>query len=167
MTTTGLVVICLTVVLISLLAFLGMMLRWAMTSHDRTSSTQEQTQKALSEAMERTVAQSVEIVRLQMELTELILVGRPNLETSQRVETEKLQEILPTQDELFRDLPANIKEAMIREAEEAGTWPSPWEKPPEESEDRTMEAMEELLRSASPTASKSTWVPQPEESNSG
>src|ERR1035437_3070327 len=99
MTTTGLVVICLTVVLISLLAFLGMMLRWAMTSHDRTSSTQEQTQKALSEAMERTVAQSVEIVRLQMQLTELVLVGRPNLETSQRVETEKLQEMLPRSEE--------------------------------------------------------------------
>src|ERR1035437_931914 len=153
--------------IVSSATLLATLTRWTMDYRSRESQSRGSQIQAQMEMMAAMVRQSGEVVKTQTELTELILVGRPNLETSQRVETEKLQEILPTQDELFRDLPANIKEAMIREAEEAGTWPSPWEKPPEESEDRTMAAMEELLRSASPTASKSTWVPQPEESTSG
>src|ERR1035437_1758539 len=159
--------ILISVGMISSLTFLMILTRTLLDYRSRESLSRGSQIQAQMEMMAAMVRQSGEVVKTQTELTELILVGRPNLETSQRVETEKLQEILPTQDELFRDLPANIKEAMIREAEEAGTWPSPWEKPPEESEpDRTMEAMEELLRSHSPTASKSTWVPQPEESNS-
>src|ERR1035437_8354653 len=157
----------LTIATVTLLGCLTILTIKVLDYRSRESLSRGSQIQAQMEMMAAMVRQSGEVVKTQTELTELILVGRPNLETSQRVETEKLQEILPSQDELFRDLPANIKEAMIREAEEAGTWPSPCVKPPEASEDRTMRAMEELLRSASPTASKSTWVPQPEESTSG
>src|ERR1035437_7455401 len=153
--------------IVSSATLLATLTRWTMDYRSRESQSRGSQIQAQMEMMAAMVRQSGEVVKIQTELTELILVGRPAEPISLQQPSESPTVTLPNSNELFRDLPDNIQEEMLREVEEEATWPSPWEKPPEESEDRTMEAMEELLRSASPTASKSTWVPQPEESNSG
>ena len=157
----------LTIATMFFLGCLVILTRMVLDYRSRESLSRGSQIQAQMEMMAAMVKQSGEVVKTQTELTELILVGRPAEPISLQQPSESPTVTLPNSNELFRDLPDNIKEAMLREVEEEATWPSPWEKPPEESEDRTMEAMEELLRSASPTASKSTWVPQPEESNSG
>src|ERR1035437_8478407 len=159
--------ILISVGMISSLTCLMILTRTLLDYRSRESLSRGSQIQAQMEMMAAMVKQSGEVVKTQTELTELILVGRPAEPISLQQPSESPTVTLPNSNELFRDLPDNIQEEMLREVEEEATWPSPWEKPPEESEDRTMEAMEELLRSASPTASKSTWVPQPEESNSG
>jgi hypothetical protein len=155
----------LTIATMFFLGCLVILTRMVLDYRSRESLSRGSQIQAQMEMMAAMVRQSGEVVKTQTELTELILVGRPAEPISLQQPSESPTVTLPNSNELFRDLPDNIKEAMLREVEEEATWPSPWEKPLEESEDRTMEAMEELLRSASPTASKSTWVPQPEESN--
>ena len=62
-----------------------------------------------------------------MEMTETLLLGRKNPEIGPQLSVERTSETLPTPDDLWQGLPDNIKEAMLRETEEAGTWPSPSE----------------------------------------
>ena len=118
------------------------------------------------EAQGLQVEQAVEIVRLQMQLTELVLVGRPSAAIELSQENEKKPETLPTPDELWRDLPPNIQDAMRREAEEASTWQNLSERQPEVSVPDDLGEMEEQLR-ASLSLYETTPAPAGEGSNSG
>lgn len=108
------------------------MVRWSMTSNARSSTSAEEMVKLQSATLERmveqamdSVRQSAEIVRMQTALTEVVLLGRPQPPISQEPESENSSETSLTPDELFSRLPENIQSEMIREAEEAGVWPSP------------------------------------------
>lgn len=155
----GVTMAYLTVVTVTLLVCLTILTIKILDSRSRES-------KSRSEMMAEMVRQSGEVVKIQTALTETLLVGRPQTETVQLQELEKPSVTLPKPDELFRDLPDNIREAMLREMEEASTWPSPSERLPEVSVPNDLGEMEEQLR-ASLTPSGDTWVPQPEGSNSG
>ena len=151
-----------TVVTVSSLTFLATLTRWTMDFRSRESQSRGEQTKLQMEMMAQMVTQSGEVVKAQNALTELILVGRP-METVLQQEPESPSVTLPTQDELFRDLPDNIREAMVREVEEAGTWPNLSERPPAESDISQME--EQLRASLSPFGGFSE--PQPVNGNSG
>lgn len=123
-----------------------------MTSNARSSTSAEEMVKLQSATLERmveqamdSVRQSAEIVRMQTALTEVVLLGRPQPLTSQEPESESPSETLLTPDDLFDRLPENIQAEMVREAEEAGVWPSPSVKsPPDSSETEGWSSEEEL-----------------------
>lgn len=155
-----------TVGTISVLAFLATVLKMTLDYRSRESQSRVKESQAMMESMREMVAQSSEVVRMQTQLTEVLLVGRPRPATEPPPEIGSPSVTLPTQDELFRDLPPNIREAMLREVEEEATWQSPSERPQEVSVPDDLGEMEEQLR-ASLSPFGSTWVPQPDGSNSG
>lgn len=154
----------LTIATMFFLGCLVILTKMLLDYRSRESQSRASQIQAQMEMMAAMVRQSGEVVKIQTELTELILVGRPAEPTSLQQPSESPTVTLPNSNELFRDLPDNIREAMLREVEEEATWQSPSQTQPEVSD---IEEMEEILRSTYPTASESTWVPQPEESNSG
>ena len=101
------------------------MVRWSMTSSRQSSDSTKALIEQLVAQATASVAQSAEIVRMQTALTEVVLLGRPQPPISQEPESENSSETSLTPDELFSRLPENIQSEMIREAEEAGVWPSP------------------------------------------
>ena len=96
-----------------------------MTSSRQSSDSTKALIEQLVAQATASVAQSAEIVRMQTALTEVVLLGRPQPPISQEPESENSSETSLTPDELFSRLPENIQSEMIREAEEAGVWPSP------------------------------------------
>ena len=158
----GSMTVYLTVATVTLLGFSLILTRMLLDYRSRESQSRSQQTKLQMEMMAQMVTQSGEVVKAQNALTELILVGRP-METVLLPEPESPSVTLPTQDELFRDLPDNIREAMVREVEEAGTWPNLSERPPAESDISQME--EQLRASLSPFGGFSE--PQPVNGNSG
>lgn len=125
-------VACLTT--ISLASMISMMLLvwWSQDSAGRRSISAGKQQAELSRTMQQMVEKSAEIVGMQTHLTETLLLGRPvSPATLQEREPVKPSVTSPTPDELWRDLPDSMREALMREAEEenaeAGSWPSPSE----------------------------------------
>ena len=140
--------VCWTAGMISVLAFLAIVTKMTLDYLDRRSQSRVKESQAMMQAMKEMVAQSAEVVRMQTELTEVLLVGRPRPAIEQQLEIESPQATLPTPDELWRDLPENIQEAYRRESEEASIWPNLYQKPPEESATipDDLGEMENLLR---------------------
>jgi hypothetical protein len=121
------IVACLALITICSLASMILILWWTMDSAGRHSIGAGKQMNRAAEMMQLTISQTAEMVRMQMELTETLLLGRRNQGIEPQLGVERTNEILPTPDELWNTLPDNIQGAMIREAEEASTWPNPSE----------------------------------------
>jgi hypothetical protein len=120
-------VICLTVICLAALTVAGFLIWWVMDSAGQHSiSAGKQTTLAI-EAMQQGIAQQATVVGMVTTLTEMVILGRPMPETSKPLEIESPTETLLTPDDVWTGLPMSIQETLVREAEEAGTWPSPSE----------------------------------------
>lgn len=97
---------------------------WTMDSAGRHSIGAGKQMARAAEMMGQTVTQTAAVVKMQTELTETLLLGRRNPEIGSSPRLERTSETLPTPDELWRNLPDNIQEAMIRDSEDQATWPS-------------------------------------------
>lgn len=145
-------VICLTTVTLASLAGLVTLIWWTMSSSGQHSTSAAKSQREAMAAMRETIAQSAEILRLQMELTETLLLGRPVTETPQQLEPVRPSETSPTPEELWERLPDGIKGTLQREHDEASTWPTASEQLQGESdEDQWRSLQESLTRSPSLT----------------
>lgn len=147
-----------TVGIVSSLTFLATLTRWTMDYRSRESQSRAKQNSEVLATMKEMVSQSAAVVKIQTDLTEALLLGRAHPETVQLQEPESPSVTLPTQDELFQDLPPNIREAMMRDIEEEATWPSPSVKQPHWSaEDRETFATldQEMRQTFDPFASTS------------
>ncbi len=127
-------VVCLTTICLASLTVAGFLIWWTMDSAGQHSiSAGKQTTLAV-EAMREGIAQQATVVGLVTNLTEMVILGRPIPQTSQPHELVSPPETLLTPEQVWTDLPATIQEAMLREVEEAGIWPSPSEQLQPDSE---------------------------------
>ena len=140
-----------------LATFLLILTKWTLDYRSRESQSRAIQTQAQMEMMASMVRQSAEVVKIQTELTEALLLGRPSGPIELTQESESPSATLPTSEELWRDLPPNIQDAMAREQEEAATWLSPYPKPPEESVDDEME--NQLRASLAPYGNGSAPLP--------
>jgi hypothetical protein len=120
-------VVCLTTICLASLTVAGFLIWWTMDSAGQHSiSAGKQTTLAV-EAMREGIAQQATVVGLVTTLTEMVILGRPIPETSQELVIEKPPETSLTPDDVWSGLPQAIQDNLLREAEEAGIWPSPSE----------------------------------------
>ena len=126
-TTTILLVASLTILCLALLATTGLMIWWMTDSAGQHSISAGKQQRLALEAMRETMAQSSAVATAQMHLTELLLLGRPMPATVPELVSGSEPETPLTPDDLWTRLPGNMREAMLRDIEEEGTWPSPSE----------------------------------------
>lgn len=116
--------ISLAVICLASLSSAILMMWWNQDSGRRHSiGAASQTETAMT-TMRETVSQTAEIVRLQTQMTEMLLLGRPIPTSSETPEPVRPSETLPTPDDLWQQLPATVRENLQREAEEEATWPS-------------------------------------------
>ena len=141
-------VICLTVICLACLTTTGFLVWWTMSSSGQHSiSVGKQSERTLA-ILSSMVDRSTATVEIQAKLTETLLLGREMPEMSPRPELEKPTETSVTPDDLWRQLPDNIRDAMVREAEEEATWRSPSEMLLEPSPEATeVELAADLSRS--------------------
>lgn len=117
-------VICLTTVTLAALTLAGFLVWWTMDSAGQHSiSAGKQTTLAI-ETMKDVSGQQATVVGMVTNLSETLLLGREMQLTSPPPEDEKPIETSLTPDEVWEGLPASIQENLLREAEEAGIWPS-------------------------------------------
>lgn len=117
-------VVCLTMICLVCLGVTALMIWWTMDSAGRHSiSAGKQTTLAV-EALKESTGQQATVVGMVTNLSEMLLLGRPTPPTLQSLEMPSEPETLLTPDDLWRGLPETVRENLIREAEEAGTWPS-------------------------------------------
>lgn len=129
---TMVLVICLAVICLACLTVAGLMIWWTMDSSGRHSISAGKQQTLALETMKESNAQSAEMVGSIVNLSELLLLGRP-VDPSmtlpkEPVETVPASSMMPA--DLWERLPEPIKTTLIREAQESeglGTWPDPSE----------------------------------------
>lgn len=147
---TGLMIglmVALTTICLASLAGLALMVWWTLDSSGRHSISAGKQSLVAVESMREAMGQTAGMVKIQADLTETLLLGRPmSQETDQPLTIERPAETLPTPDELWQDLPDNIREAMQREAEEESTWPEASETLQRPSPDPEESLEEEALR---------------------
>lgn len=122
---TGLLIgamVCLALITICSLGSMILILWWTMDSAGRHSIGAGKQQERAAQMMSQTIAQTAEVVRLQMELTETLLLGRRNPEIGLQPSLEKMPETSLTSDDLWRGLPDHVQRTLEREAEEESTW---------------------------------------------
>lgn len=120
-------VVALTLIAMTCLVVTAFLIWWTMDSAGQHSiSAGRQTTLAL-EAMKDATAQTSTVVGMVTNLSELLLLGREIPESSRPPEPERPPEIPLTPSEVWDGLPTTIQENLLREAEEAGIWPSPSE----------------------------------------
>lgn len=139
-------VICLGMITLGSLAVLSLVVWWTMDSAGRHSTSARVQQRQALETNRLMVGEVTRVALAQMEMTELLLLGRPMQPTSQPAEMPEPSETNWTPDDLLRGLPDTIMENLVREKEEAGTWLSQSEQlangfdPADPPEDLTPEA---------------------------
>jgi hypothetical protein len=119
--------ICLGLITTASLASMMFLMWWTLDSGRRHSIGAGRQMQLAAEMQKETVVQTAATTRMLCELTETLLLGRKNLETEPQLSVERTSETWRTPDDLWAGLPENIQAAMVREAEEAATWPSPSE----------------------------------------
>ncbi len=124
-------VVCLTMICLAAMTVAGFLVWWTMDSAGQHSiSAGRQTTLAM-ETLKEASGQTAQVVGLVTNLTELVILGRPMPPTGQPVETPSPSATPLSPDELWRGLPDNALQALIREQEEdqaaQGTWPDPSE----------------------------------------
>ena len=120
-------VVCLTTICLASMVVAGFLIWWTMDSAGQHSISAGKQQRLALEAMRETMAQSSAVATAQMHLTELLLLGRPMPSTVPELVSGSEPETPLTPDDLWTRLPGNMREAMLRDIEEEGTWPSPSE----------------------------------------
>jgi hypothetical protein len=152
---TGLMIglaICLTTVTLACLVGLMFLIWWTMDSSGRHSISARKMQLEAMSVMKETIAQASKNLELQMQLTEVLLLGRPVMEIPELQPTASEPETSWTPEELWQQLPDQIKETMQREHDEAGAWPlqsEPLQDPFDE--DQSLPSLESLTQSLSLT----------------
>jgi hypothetical protein len=119
--------ICLTVICLACLTTTAFLVWWTMSSSGQHSISAGKQQARQTEILAKMVDRSTETVEIQAKLTETLLLGREMPATGPPPELERPTETSPTPDDLWKQLPENIRDAMVREAEEEATWQSPSE----------------------------------------
>ena len=119
--------ICLAAICLATMALTGFLVWWTMDSAGQHSISAGKQQRLAVESMRETVSHSAQTAQAQMHLTELLLLGRPTPQIVPELVNASVPETPLMPDDLWKGLPTNIQEAMVREAEEAGIWPNPSE----------------------------------------
>lgn len=119
-------VVCLTMICLATLTVTGFLVWWTMDSSGRHSISAGKAQALALESMKETAQTSATMVGSVVNLSEMLLLGRPAppISTSELVETPPASSLMPS--DLWDRLPEPIKMTLIREAEEsqvAGIWP--------------------------------------------
>jgi hypothetical protein len=120
-------VVCLTTISLVSIASVIFLVWWNLDSAGKHSISAQRQSAQANETMKEMISQTALVVKMQMDLTELLLLGRPMPKIEQVPESEKPPETSLRPDELWQSLPDNIQGAMIREAEEEATYPDLWE----------------------------------------
>ena len=120
-------VVTLGILCLASMATAGLLIWWTMDSAGQHSISVGKQQRMALEAMKETVSHSAATAQAQMHLTELLLLGRPMPQTVPELVSVSEPETSLIPADLWQQLPPNMREAMMREAEEAGIWPSPSE----------------------------------------
>src|ERR1035437_1717362 len=115
----------LTIATVTLLGCLTILTIKVLDYRSRESLSRGSQIQAQMEMMAAMVKQSGEVCKTRRKWTELIWGERPAEPISMLQPSESPTVTLPNSNELFRDLPDNIKEARLREAGEEATWQSP------------------------------------------
>jgi hypothetical protein len=134
MTSTTILAVCLTMICLASVATTLVVIWWTMDSGGQHSISARHQVESAQRAMERMIGQSAAIVGSVTGLTETLLLGRPLPPTSPPPVSESPSEIPLTPDDVWNGLPDTIRWNLVREAEEAATWPSPSEQLQQDSE---------------------------------
>lgn len=118
-------VICLATITLACLAVLTLAVWWMMDSAGRHSTSAARQQRQAMETNRLMLTEMGRVASAQMEMTELLLLGRPIPQTSPPAEQPSPIETSWTPDDLLKGLPDTVLENLVREREEEATWPSP------------------------------------------
>jgi hypothetical protein len=96
----------------------------ASTAQQEALETTLEMARATSETARVVVEKASEIVSIQATLTETLLLGRPTLEIGRQPDAESETETQLNPSLLLGSLPGPMQEAIVRDRETAGAWPS-------------------------------------------